>query len=216
MDWTTPDDLEAQVRRLWDRGRLLVSEVDGGSPFPLPLRLGRPDSGAMSERFDDVRRWIRALDEASKLRRGFGYEIEWTDIDHRQLGRNRVPAAVVVPTREDALRLVGKQRQAERFEKLAAATLDQCPELRGWIAKKPLVVLEHADDWPKIVAVIVWFREHPRPGIYLRQLDITGVDTKFIESHRGLLTDLLDVALPPESVDTTAGRPFEALRRREQ
>ena len=29
--------------------------------------------------------------------------IEWTDLDHRQLGQNRVPAGIVVLTREDAL-----------------------------------------------------------------------------------------------------------------
>src|SRR5690606_29459405 len=39
---------------------------------------------------------------------------------------------------------------------------------------------------------------------YLRQLDIPGVDTKFIEAHRGLLMELLDVVLPEAAVDRTA------------
>jgi hypothetical protein len=29
--------------------------------------------------------------------------------------------------------------------------------------------------------VLRWFVANPRPGVYLRQLDIPGVDTKFIE-----------------------------------
>src|ERR1700722_7878075 len=140
MDWSTAEDLQGQVRRLWDRGRLLVTPSEGGTEFPLSLRLRRPDNSAMSDRFDDVRRWIRALDDGSKASRGFGYEIEWAEIDHRQLGRNRAPAAASAPTREDALRLIGKQKQADRFEQLAAATLALCPELRAWTVRKPLAL----------------------------------------------------------------------------
>lgn len=209
MNWSTPDDLEVQVRKLWERGRLLVAPSEGGATFPLSLRLRRPDSRAMSESFDDVRRWIRALEDGSKPRRGFGYEIESTEIDHRQLGRNRVPAGVSIPTRADALRLVGKQKQADRFERLSAATLQVCAELSTWIGRRPMAVLEHGDDWEKILAVLVWFRANPRPGIYLRQLDIAGVDTKFIETRKALLTELLDVVLSPEGVDASAKRQFE-------
>jgi hypothetical protein len=209
MDWSTPDDLTDQVRKLWDRGRLLVGPSDGGAAFPLPLRLRRPDSRAMSESFDEVRRWIRALEDGSRERRGFGYDVEWTEIDHRQLGRNRVPAGASIPTREDALRLVGKQKQADRFERLSAATVQACAELGVWVGKRPMTVLEHGDDWEKVLAVLVWFRQNPRPGIYLRQLDIAGVDTKFIETRKALFTELLDVVLSADVVDASAKGNFE-------
>ncbi len=208
--WSTPEDIDAQVRRLWERGRLLVAPSDGGCAFPLSLRLRRPDSRAMSDRFDEVRRWIRDLEGGSKARRGFGYAIAWTEIDHRQLGRNRVPAGASVPTRADALRLVGKQRQADEYARLAAATVATFPELSPWLAKKAMTVLEHADDWDRILAALAWFREHPRPGLYLRQVDVAGVDTKFIETRAGLLIELLDRVLPSEAVDLSAGRRFEA------
>ena len=66
------------------------------------------------------------------------------------------------------------------------------PELRAWVIKRPMTIVEHASDWQRVVAVLHWFKAHPRPGIYLRQLDIGGVDTKFIETHRGLMSQLLD------------------------
>jgi hypothetical protein len=206
-EWTTPEDLEAQVLRLWERGRLL-SAADPAS-FPLRLRLRRPERAELSAQFERVRRWIRALEDASRTQRGFGYEIEWTETAHRQLGRNRVPSAVFVPSREDALRMIGKRRQAERFDELAASTLAAFPSLRSWLERRPLSLLEHADAWPQILAVLEWFVRHPRPGIYLRQVDIPGVDTKFIEGRRALLSDLLDLVLPPEAIDGSASRTFE-------
>jgi hypothetical protein len=62
-----------------------------------------------------------------------------------------------------------------------------------------MVVLEHAEDWPRLLAVVAWLRDHPVSGLYLRQLDIEGVDTKFIEQRRGLVSELVE-ALRSHSV----------------
>ena len=112
MSWTGPEEIRTQLRRHWHRGHLLVPPT--GEPlFPLALRFTRPDARAMSERFDEVRSWIRALEEESKAGRGHGYEVRWTDVNHRQLGANRVPIGVSVPTVDDALELIGKRQAAE-------------------------------------------------------------------------------------------------------
>jgi hypothetical protein len=204
-DWTTPEALRSQVQRAWETGRILAASLVEEPRFPLPLRLRRPDNAALSTRFEEVRRWIRALEEGSREVTGHGYMLEWTEVHHRQLGLNRVPCAAIIPTRADALRLLRKSREAERFDELAAATLQAFPELRDWVVKRPLCLLEHADAWERVLAVLAWFRAHPRPGLYLRQLDIPGVDTKFIERRAGLLSELLERLLPPEAM--VAGLP---------
>ena len=40
--------------------------------------------------------------------------------------------------------------------------------------------------------------------MYLRQVDVPGVDTKFIERHRGVLAELLDLQLDPDRIDADA------------
>ena len=175
----------------------MSARLDRANLYPLALRLKRPASQDLGDRFDEARAWIAALDAGSRQRRGFGYEIVWEEINHRQLGRNRFPAGVVAPTEHDALALIRKQAQAETFDALAGETLARFPSLRGWILRKPLVEIENAAEWARILAVLAWFEAHPRSGLYLRQLDIPGVDTKFIELRRGLLTELLDHVLAP-------------------
>ncbi|MFN3324254.1 MAG: DUF3322 domain-containing protein [Bryobacteraceae bacterium] len=211
MNWTTPQEIRAHLERYWSSGRLLAAPLRGESLFPLPLPLRRPDSRALSDRFDEVRQWIRKLEAGAAGPRGFGYQIEWIELNHRILGRNRIPARVTVPTERDALRLIDRLRDADRFRALTDATLARFPELRNWLARKPLAALDAADDWDRILAVLAWFRGHPRCGLYLRQLDIPRVDTKFIEGRRGLLGELLDEVLPPEAIDTGAAgaRAFE-------
>jgi hypothetical protein len=72
------------------------------------------------------------------------------------------------------------------------------------MVKRPLRLLEHSDEWERVLAVLAWFRAHPRPGLYLRQLDVPGVDTKFIERRAGLLAELLERVLPLDAVDARA------------
>jgi hypothetical protein len=202
MDWTTAGDIRQQVLRHWNAGRLLRARMENQSLFPLELRFRRPDGKTLLERFDEARKWIRDLEAESKAGQGFGYEIQWVEINHRRLGHNRVPSGILVPTEPDALRLIGKSHQTERFARLAMDTLERFPALRDWLVRKPLTALEYADDWPRMVAVLSWFVAHPRSGLYLRQLDIPGVDTKFIESRTGLLSELLDIVLFAEAVDS--------------
>ena len=43
---------------------------------------------------------------------------------------------------------------------------------------------------------------HPRSGLYLRQIEVAGVHTKFIESRKGLLAELLDLCCrPTQAID---------------
>ncbi|MGI6657142.1 MAG: DUF3322 domain-containing protein [Desulfobulbus sp.] len=198
MRWTTPADLKAQVERLWNRGVLLASMAEGESPFPRRLTLKGPDSQELSEKFSEVRDWIAQLSARAGL-----YRIEWRSVNHRILGTNAIPAAIWIDTRADALRLIGKQQAAEQFATLVELTADKQPELLPWLSRRPLRALELAQDWPQLLEIIGWLRAHPRPAIYLRQIDLPGIHTKLIEGHRGVLAELLDLVLPADCIDAT-------------
>jgi hypothetical protein len=195
MEWTGPEDLTAQLVQLWNRGRFLATNTGESELFPLRLRLRGPDAKALGSRFDEVRSWIRSLEEGSRARRGFGYEIEWADVNHRQLGRNRLPDRIVVPTEADVLKLIGREKEARRFQDLHKITTAMFPELAEWLGRRPFVSLDHATEWPKILSILRWFRDNPNSNLYLRQLDIPDIDTKFIEARKPLLNELLEVLL---------------------
>lgn len=198
MSWSTPADLRAQVQRLWQRGDLLRAAASNAMFWPLRLSLKAPGAADLSDRFEAVRDWVRAIADTPQLR------IEWREWNHRVQGTQRLPGAVWVDTLAQALAFVGKARQAQRFERLWQDTAAAQPALLAWLCRRPLRALELAERWPRLLAVVAWLQAHPRPGVYLRQVDAPGVDSKFIEAHRGVLSELLDLALPVEAVDTLA------------
>lgn len=195
MTWTGARELKAQLSRLWERGDLLREALGGPSRFPVRLAIKGPGSADITDRFDAVRVWASELTAAAHLR------LEWQDIRHRVQGAQRMPSSAWVDSVEDALVWLGKRRDGERFTALVAATRRVHPTLLPWLERRPLQALELADQWPQLLAVVGWFVDHPRPAIYLRQVDLPGIHTKFIEGHRSVLAELLDMALPAEAVD---------------
>lgn len=202
--WSTPDDIHARVTRWWDRGEILAARVTGEALFPREIRLKIPKARDINDDFGAVMDWVRHLQAGSRERVGHGYDLRFETRRSRLHGDNAIPVAAVIPGEADALRLLRRGAEAERFRRTVDETLARFPQLADWLARRPLQVVEHAGDWPRILAVLDCFRAHPRPGVYLRQLEIPGVDSKFIEARRGLIAELLDAVLPAEAIDSRA------------
>lgn len=207
MNWTTPADLRAQVQRLWDRGELLRAAVSDAVPWPVRLNLRAPSATDLCDRFEAVRAWVRAVADTPHVR------IDWREWNHRVQGLQQLPATVWVDSPQEAWAFIGQTRQAHRFQALWQQTAAAQPALLAWLSRRPLQALELIDRWGRLLSVVEWLQAHPRPGVYLRQVDVPGVDSKFIEAHRGVLTELLDLALPPDAIDTFATGTAQFARR---
>ena len=205
MKWTIPADLKAEVQRLWDNGEILRAAVSNDPLFPRKMRFRGPTSGEIATSFDDVRRWAASIGGMRHFR------TEWREFHHRVFGANELPSTVWMDTWEGAVALLGKQAEAAVFQRVLETTRERWPGLVAWMAKRPLQVLDLAEAWVRLLDVVDWMAAHPRPDIYVRQVDIEGVDSKFIEAHRGVLSEWLDCVLPVENVNggATGVRQFE-------
>lgn len=203
--WTRPDDVRDAVLREWSSGRLLRARVEVrelpevplpvATAFPLRVPLRGPTSTDLVTRFDDVRAWAASFESPR------GYRVETQERASRPLGRQTLPVAAILDTERDALALIGRTGDAARFDSLVAQT--PVP-MRWFAAAHPLKVLEIAPDWPGVLAVADWLRSNPRPGIYVRQVDLAGVHTKLVERHRHTIAALVDGGRPHARVGSLA------------
>ena len=207
MNWTLPTDLRAQLMKLWNSGELLSELVYGPSGFPRRLSLKGPSSVQMVEHFDEVRAWVNQLRLMPNSR------VVLREFRHSACGATTVPAEVWIDTLDDALALIGRRREGASFTALLERTRRRQPALLDWLARRPLRALELAGEWDRLLDVVAWLQAHPRPGIYLRQVDIDGVHGRFIEAHRGVLAEWLDLALPSSAIEAAASGPGQFARR---
>ncbi len=203
--WSDKKSLLNQLEKMWDKGLLLKETVCSSDCFPKRLRFKTPNSKALSYDFDAVRCWVTDI---QKLK---GFRIVYKTIRHPVIGENRVPVEAWVDTLETAIALLNKQKQVSVFSELVKQTNRHTPELVKWVKQYPLKALGLAEVWPKLLDFVRWSQQHPRPGIYLRQVSLPGIDSKFIEQHRPVLAALLDLALAEEQINSkkTGIKQFE-------
>jgi hypothetical protein len=175
---------------------ILASLCGGEKLFPRRLNLKTPISAELSTHYSEVRDWIARLSRPDTP-----YRIEWRTLNHRVLGSNDIPARVWIDSTDAALHFIGKQHAAQTFVALVDCVKAHEPALLPWLKKRPLRALELEEDWDALLRIVAWMKAHPRPGIYLRQIDLPGVHTKFIEHRRGVLAELFDLALSAEYID---------------
>jgi hypothetical protein len=204
--WARNKDLKQRLEKKWERGLFLSQSVSSESFEALRIPIKHPTSEQLRQHFDDARGWIDHWVRNAEQGKKKGYRLEWREINHRTLGRNKIPIAVIFETIDHIAAYLGKEKDLNRFQILYKQITGACPELAELLLKRPVDVLHHDGEWERLLSVISFLQQNPRPGIYIRQLEIPGVDTKFIERNKALLGKLLDATLLKVSVnDACAG-----------
>ena len=199
--WTTGADLRATLERRWRSGAALKAYA-AGEPFrPISLPITRPRDTDLLERREEVNGWLRRLiaDCAPTARRP-GVRIEAAPVPSRIIGRNELPRRVWIDSYAVLFGWLGVGEEVSRLDGLLELTRTRRPELLGWATAHPRIVLEQAASWARLLATVEWIVDHDQ-HLYLRQVDVPGVDTKFIEQNRLLLGRLLDAVLPEARID---------------
>lgn len=200
--WTTYADLVAVLTRRHRAGTYLKA-VAAGEPWQaigLPIR--RPRADDVLHRLDDVLAWATALERECAGRGAVPrLRLERRPVTGRAIGRNELPARAWVDTSEQLFALVGGTREVAALRGVLRQVDAGLPALRPWVEQHPADAVAYAAAWPRLQATTAWIAAAPMPKLYVRQVDVADVDTKFIEQHRAVLTALLEAVLPEDRVD---------------
>ncbi|MFP2963273.1 Wadjet anti-phage system protein JetD domain-containing protein [Myxococcus sp. 1LA] len=183
-----PNDLAANLRKRYasQHRRWLV----GGGVWPMSTLLGAPTERDVAADPASVREWIEAWSRWSG-----GGELTWIEVQWQKLGRQRLPSRIDLASPAEIARIADEESRFVR----AAARYDEFTgrwsQLRGLdaLARYFDVFADYADvDFRRLLEVLSWLVENPRSGLFLRQLPVEGLDTKWVDSgRRTLVADLL-------------------------
>jgi hypothetical protein len=197
----TAKELKNKCLKYWNGQAIQRSVLSSDSLFPLTFLKIRLPARELSEEFGSIREALHILHAQSKEQKGFGYTLCYRTIQHRQLGRQKVPETVVFETHADFLKFSGLSEEYRIFCDLLQMMLDTIPSLADWLLMNTAKILEYRAVWDKLLAVVLFLQENPKPNCYLRELPIPGIDSKFIEQNKGILREILDILLAPEQLD---------------
>ena len=196
--WARPADIRAALRRKWDSGALLARFAARLDWEPLSIPIRGPTAAQIGESLAEVRQWAAEWAEAGRgpLR------MEYRQVGGRHFGTNSIPCRAWLDSYEDtwALLRVGSEVRCLTGLLDAASGTSLAP----WATRHPMRALRLASDWGRLLATVAWIEQRQTHGMYLRQVDVPGVDTKFIERHKGVLSEFLDAQLDPARVHHAA------------
>ncbi|MFF7094720.1 Wadjet anti-phage system protein JetD domain-containing protein [Streptomyces rubradiris] len=207
--WTTPQDVTARLRKRWENGIYLTelaAEADW-KPVCVPLRGPRPSE--ITRHYNEVLAWAQSWAHAATRK---PLRLEHRRVGGQLVGRNDIPHQVWVDHRKDLWKLLGVTDTVHRYQALLASAQATVPRLAAWMAAHPMKVVKLQDVWPRLEATVRWIADYHGPALYVRQIDVPGVDTKFIEHHRATLTALLEHCLPADRITAAAPRTNFAAR----
>lgn len=157
--------------------------------WPLTYSLGAPTENQVAEDTRAVRAWV----DAWVGWRGPG-NVSWTERRWARLGQQLLPAGLVFSSPLEVATVSGQEsrwkRAVERYEHLAK----RWPVLASGsgLARHFEVLADYpALDFQRLVSLLAWLEQNPASGVYLRQLPVEGLDTKWLETRTGVVTGLL-------------------------
>lgn len=186
----TPQQALALLRKKWDahHASWLVAPREDSWPFTVVLHdlTERQVATSLGATRDWVQAW-RAWDHGS-------CSVEWAG-RRWSSGDQELPMRLVVPSAEAAAAALGNARAWDGARRRYDEWCTAFPKLRGSraVAKQfDAVLMDYSDeDFARLNGLLQWLSENPRSGLYLRQLPVPDVDTKWVEKRRGAVTDLV-------------------------
>ncbi|MDQ6741176.1 MAG: DUF3322 domain-containing protein, partial [Actinomycetota bacterium] len=189
--WTTLADIRAASLRAWSSGELLRETAAPAGLFPRRRALRHPTATQLRTDYARAGAWAATWNPVPR-----GCSLEFVTVGANTIGANRLPSVVVFACAADEVAFLGHSREAQRFADLAQRVAALDSTLQAWALRRPLELLKHGEDALTAARVAIWLAANPAPGMYLRQLSLPGVHTKFVETHRRLIDDMVATLEP--------------------
>ncbi|HUW05669.1 MAG TPA: Wadjet anti-phage system protein JetD domain-containing protein [Williamwhitmania sp.] len=185
----TPKEIKDKAERKYIS--FLQSLVENRSFEKLVIR---GDKSYTKSSLSEFEKEIQQIVNQSKEKKGYGYTLEFQQVRTKSLGIQDLPISIFFDTEKDFLKFLSKEKEAELFKTSVVKIIEAFPELKDWIIKNPIKVINNQPEWESILKVCRYFKQNPKPNLYIRELPIQ-VHTKFIERNQAVIKELLNILI---------------------
>lgn len=163
--------------------------LTGEGTWPLTVNLGVPAEKDIAEDATAVRAWASAWQSWT----GPG-DVVFEERQFPRLGRHRLPVSLTLENAGAVAAAVGESQRwaiaGDRYRQMVIRwpVMAQRKTLASWF---DVLADYSSEDFERLVMILAWLEANPTSGLYLRQLPVEGLDTKWLEKRTGLVADLL-------------------------
>ena len=193
----TPADVRALATKRFQRERRNALREALGcavtTTWPWVVPLGRPTERDVLTDAQSVLAWRDAWVDAKA---SGDFEVETDVIAWRAIGTQTVPVRVLFVNTKAIAKVAGLLPLWTQVVTRAKRFVALWPGIEEAMVREWAMLADWSDDAVlALERVLTWFVDHPKSGLYLRQLPIEGVDTKWFTEPRKKVVQRLLVAI---------------------
>lgn len=183
-----PEDVRKfLVRRFQSKQREWLIGEAGESQWPLEVPLSIPTEQAALRQVDGVRAWVSAWQGWQ----GVG-TLSWCERRWKALGVQRLPEKLALRRPEDVALWIGESARWARAQSRYQTLTARWPVLAQQWPRYFDVLADYGDaDFRRLAEMLGWINLNPKSNLYPRQIPIAGADSKWLDSRKGLISDLV-------------------------
>ena len=172
--------------------------------WPLEINLGIPAEQDALRHPDGARAWIAAWknwqgsDQISVKKKSAG-SLVWSERRWRTLGTQSVPERLILRCPNDVAVWIGEAARWSRAVERFGLLIQRWPALVDTLPGYFSVLADYNDsDFLSLTRIVSWIHINPNSNLYIRQIPVAGVDSKWLESRKSLVCDLVAAINQPE------------------
>lgn len=161
----------------------------GGGTWPLVVALGVPTDKDIAQDAPAVRAWASVW----QVRTGPG-DMLFEERQFARFGRHLLPGSLSFESAAVVAAAVGQSTRWEVASERYRRMVQRWPVFvhSNVLASRFDVLANYStEDFERLVTLLAWLEVNLASGLYLRQLPIGGLDTKWLEKRKGLVAGLL-------------------------
>ncbi|UDL06645.1 Wadjet anti-phage system protein JetD domain-containing protein [Marinobacter sp. CA1] len=194
----SPDDIAARLTRQWQSADLRERRLLSPETWPLRIAIGKPSAAEVRDRVSQVRQHLQHWRAVA-----VGL-VEWQPVRFQSTSEAiDVPAFWVLQSPSQWVQAAGNHEVRREYDTLAhlASALD--PRFHSLIVRRRSLVMDKpASDVILCGKVALQLQPGCARGKPLRALALAGIDSKFFERNRQLITQMLDILFDGQASDT--------------
>jgi len=189
-------EIKKKALRVYDNSKLFSACIGEVELFPYKINLKKVKQSDVLAHYDLLQQ------EINELKRS-GLKINYEAVNYKSIGSQNMPLSVEWDTQDNFLKFINKRGEFATLLKNYQLTIELYPSLKLFFIAKSKLIINNASKWKQLLEVCRFFKEDRHKNLYIRELSIENVDTKFIEKNRAILDTLLSQILDKESFDAS-------------
>jgi hypothetical protein len=182
-----PSDILKFIARRFEKQH--QNWLRGEGAWPLLVSLGTPTERDVLNGATGIREWVSAWTDW----KGVG-EIAWEDRRLSRMGKQQIPESIAFASAERVADALGQRNKWDRAVERYAQMTSRWPMLAKdtELSRNFDVLANYSDeDYARLLSLLKWLERNPDSGLYLRQLPLESIDTRWVERRKWLVTNLM-------------------------